>query len=105
MNHAKDASILFEPEPSQWGLRGDPYLWREMRVRLFGTPMPENTLHLDQLIATIYEELTGFPFSEPKHFFVPRFSHGGMSSGMIAPEFWKTRALPLLRERLAHSST
>ena len=24
-------SELFEPEPEQWGLRGDPYLWGEMK--------------------------------------------------------------------------
>ena len=31
-------SVLFDPEPETWGLRGDPYLWRSLdtwRDRLF----------------------------------------------------------------------
>lgn len=32
---AKDLSLIFERKPEQWGLRGDPYLWDEMRD-LFG---------------------------------------------------------------------
>ena len=27
-------SVIFTPEPSQWGLRGDPFLWQLLMERL-----------------------------------------------------------------------
>jgi hypothetical protein len=33
-------SDLFLPEPLQWGLRGDPYLWREMAEHFKGGLFP-----------------------------------------------------------------
>ena len=31
---------LFENEPKQWGLRGDQYLWRELRIKLATVELP-----------------------------------------------------------------
>ena len=31
---------LFEPEPEQWGLRGDPYAWMAMRDLVRDRPRP-----------------------------------------------------------------
>jgi hypothetical protein len=28
----KSVSIIFQEPPSQWGLRGDPYLWNELET-------------------------------------------------------------------------
>jgi hypothetical protein len=91
---------LFTPEPMPWGLRGDPHLWREMRGEFEDVPCPETPEELDALIQATFEELTSHPLTAPEPFYMKRHAHGGMSSGMISPEFWRSTALPLLRERL-----
>jgi hypothetical protein len=94
-------SSLFDQEPVQWGLRGDPYLWREMREHFVNTPLPATADDLAIFIETLFKTLTGHSISETEYFFVERFDHGGMSSGFIAPEFWREKAIPLLRKRHA----
>ncbi len=92
-------SEIFNDEPFRWGLRGDPYLWREMKERLKETEMPPTANELQALIEKTYEAATGHAISYEKHFAVERFKHGGMSSGYISPEFWVSRGIPLLVER------
>ncbi|AYM97049.1 hypothetical protein EAG14_14345 [Acidovorax sp. 1608163] len=94
-------SILFDPEPIQWGLRGDPYLWREMAEQFQGIPLPESSHELSSLLEETFLKLTGYPVSHQKHFRVERHAHGGMSSGGIATEFWRERGIPLLLSRFA----
>lgn len=94
---------LFVPEPQQWGLRGDPYLWREMRDHFAAEPLPANPDALVAVLASAFQQLTGQPLSVPGSFYVERFSHGGMSSGHVCPEFWRERAMPMLAERYAQA--
>ena len=100
---SKTVALLFDKEPSQWGLRGDPYLWREMRTYLEKTPLPASADELIALIETTFETLTGHWISEREMFFIECFSHGGMSSGHISPEFWAEQAIPMLLERYRES--
>ncbi len=78
-------SEIFEEEPIRWGLRGDPYLWRELKSRLREIDMPETPEQLKEVIEKEYEVATGYPISCEKNFVVERFKHGGMSSGGICP--------------------
>ena len=94
-------SKIFEEEPEQWGLRGDPYLWRELKDRLASIEMPETPDQLKSIIEKEYEEATGHPIDHKGHFKVERFMHGGMSSGGISPEFWSSSAIPMLVKRHA----
>ena len=94
-------SKIFENEPEQWGLRGDPYLWRELKDRLDSVEMPETPDELKSIIEKEYEVATGHSINHKQHFRVERFMHGGMSSGGISPEFWNSRALPMLVKRHA----
>ena len=94
---------LFQPEPQQWGLRGDPYLWREMRRYFEQTPLPTTVDELNTLIETAFEALTGHSISVGSHFFVESFNHGGMSGGHISPDFWREKAMPLLGARCAQA--
>lgn len=94
---------LFAEEPPRWSLRGDPYLWREMRERFADVPLPATADALAALIQRIFEELTGEPITHPDFIFVERFAHGGMSSGRVVPQFWRETVIPLLRERFAAS--
>ncbi len=95
----KPIASLFSTMGIQWGLRGDPHLWREMEQYFAATPLPETVDELPPLIKAAFETLTGHPFSFDKHFFVDRYDSGGMSSGYISTQFWQERAIPLLCDR------
>ena len=92
-------SEIFKDEPIQWGLRGDPYLWREMKKRLEENEMPSSAQELKALLESTYEAATGYPITYKKHFAVERFKHGGMSSGGISPDFWVNHGIPMLVQR------
>jgi O-acetyl-ADP-ribose deacetylase (regulator of RNase III) len=96
---------LFTAEPAQWGLRGDPYLWRAMREHFAAVPRPATMAGLEEQIAAAFLQLTGHPLSADDPFFVERFAHGGMSSGHISPEFWREAAVPLIKQRYAEGPT
>lgn len=94
-----DLSELFDEEPPRWSLRGDPWLWREMRERFQGTPVPASSNELAEVIGRMFKELTGKPITHPDYIFVARYAHGGMSSGMVVPQFWRETLIPLLTAR------
>lgn len=95
----KAISQLFEDKPTQWGLRGDPHLWEEMRIRLELIPMPEISADLERILRSVFMELTGGRWDSFESVFVARYDKGGISSGMVSPEFWKDEAIPLLLSR------
>src|SRR5262245_18364879 len=86
MQASRTVASLFQDAPSQWGLPGDPYLWREMKATL-GDHMDASTE--EQLVALLeqaYQQLTGRPLTDTEPIFVERYSHGGMSSGYVSPQ-------------------
>jgi hypothetical protein len=95
----KTIAAFFEERPYQWGLRGDPHLWDEMSEHFANTPIPDTVDELVRLIEAAFESLTEHPISEETNFYIERFSHGGMSSGVVSPEFWRNKAIPMMRER------
>lgn len=99
MPKGKTLSQVFQEEPSRWGLRGDPYLWQEMKTVLGDLAYPETEEEFNILLEQTYGQLTGVPIKESHSVFVERYSHGGMSSGHVAPKFWTEVGLPMLRER------
>lgn len=94
---------LFDPVPVQWGLRGDPNLWQAMRARLANVVCPESASELERLLKQTYEAITGHSFKQTQPFVIESFKHGGMSSGMVSPEFWRDTAIPLLCGRWRES--
>lgn len=99
MSTTPNLADLFEQQPGQWGLRGDPYLWRDMQARLAEHPYPPTEAAFMRLLEQIYQQLTGVPLTNREPLFIERYSHGGMSSGYISPQFWSDIAFPLLRSR------
>ena len=95
----KTIGDLFQQKPGQWGLRGDPYLWQEMADHLAHTPLPQMVEQLEQLLTETFESLTGKPISTEEFIPVERFPRGGMSGGMVSPEFWRETVVPLLLTR------
>ena len=92
-------SQIFQHKPFQWGLRGDPYLWGEMKDLLKDHPYPDTEEEFLALIEQTYEQLTGGALEEQSSMnsiFFERYDHGGMSSGRISPKFWIETGIPLL---------
>jgi hypothetical protein len=96
-------SEIFEEEPRHWGLRGDPFLWRELKEIFKEIDMPDTPQELQVLIEKEYEKSTGHPISYQKNFGIERFRSHGMSSGFVGPSFWVSTGIPLLVGRHATS--
>jgi len=92
---------LFDPEPTFWGLRGDPYLWKEMRHHFRNSPVPATADNFEKIIHAAFEELTGKPITTESMFYVEEYAHGGMSSGHISTDSWKDSLIPELCSRYA----
>ena len=105
LNEYKYIGDLFEEEPIQWGLRGDPFLWKKMRLHFSELQLPEDITTFENILTREFLELTGHPITYKEIFSVKEFAHGGMSSGGISTEFWRERALPLLRSRFESTLT
>lgn len=103
MQGQKTLSRIFQDEPARWGLRGDPYLWREMKATVDRYAYPDTEEQLTVLLEKIYQQLTGTSPANRDPVFVEKFSHGGMSSGYVSPQFWVEQAIPLLRTRYRES--
>jgi hypothetical protein len=99
MQNQKTLSQIFQSEPPHWGLRGDPYLWKEMKNVLGSHAYPNTEEDFIVLLEQTYEQLTGRSIKEQGSVFIERYSQGGMSSGQVAPQFWAEIGLPLLLER------
>lgn len=64
-------------------------------------PLPATADELAALVTAEFERLTGHPVTNGEMIHLEQYAHGGMSSGMVWPEFWRDTAIPLLRERHA----
>lgn len=90
---------LFEPTPLKWGLRGDLFLWMEMRQALCHVDIPQQPEELAQIISSAFTALTGGDLARRVDFSVKRFARGGMSGGMVCSQFWYEKLIPLLQHR------
>lgn len=90
---------LFLKEPGQWGLRGDPFLWEDMKNKFKETILPDNKDDLKNIIESKFKEITEFDISTDDHIFIEAYDKGGMSSGYVDPGTWRNRLIPYLLER------
>ncbi len=93
---------LFQPAPTGWGLRGDPMLWQDMRAVLTGRPLPASAPELRDLLEQSFAVLTGHRIDtgqNPLKITAYKRPAGGMSNGMVSPEFWRETAIPLIEQR------
>jgi hypothetical protein len=97
--HWAVVSDLFDPAPSGWGLRGDLFLWMEMRQALCHVPIPEHSETVSRIISCTFTALTGDDLNSRAEVHVPRLARGGMSSGMVSGEFWSDIFIPMMQQR------
>ncbi|WP_326755108.1 hypothetical protein OH738_10735 [Streptomyces hirsutus] len=92
---------LFDPEPEQWGLRGDPYAWRALRDHLSGSEIPTSADEVLGLLRAAFSEVVGIDLVTERETQVYReqYAHGGMSSGYICLPTWRDQLMPLLVKR------
>lgn len=81
--------LSFDPG---WGLRGDPFLWKELTARLATEPLPTSEAELFSHYAATYLALVGVPLTDSGFVYLERHAHGGMSSGHIDPQTFRERA-------------
>lgn len=105
MKQMNTIADLFKTEPPQWGLRGDPYLWRDLARVFEAVPLPESADTLKAMLEAAFLTMTGHTVTEKETFFVERYAHGGMSSGHIDPGFWREKGFPLLLARFSAKKT
>ena len=100
---------IFDDEPKQWGLRGDPDFWNYLRNRFESTQLPYSGEDLKNEIAEEFRLLAGSYPEDGKTYFVKSLAtvHKGMSTGALSGNFWVTKAIPLLiiRLQIANSQT
>ncbi|MET7833786.1 macro domain-containing protein [Micromonospora sediminicola] len=102
---------LFEREPTQYSLRGDSYLWRDLRARFADTPLPDDWYTLRTLLTAAIEEAVGTSLAEGESarwhdpgaaVHLPEFDPGhGMSAGVVHVPWWVHTAVPILLDRYA----
>lgn len=91
---------IFEERPKQWGLRGDPYLWGDFEKGFSHICIPYSEEDFCKEFNRMFEKFTKFKIDSEDYIHIPRYSYGGMSSGVICKEFWLNKALPMLIKRL-----
>jgi hypothetical protein len=95
--HWAVVSDLFDPAPAQWGMRGDPFLWMEMRQALCHVPIPESTEVLARIISCAFTALTGTELNSRADVDVPRLAKG--PHGCVSGEFWNDVFIPMMQQR------
>lgn len=96
----KNLSLIFERTPRQWGLRGDPYLWEEMKKNCERKSLDIDDYELAGYVCEFFKKMTGIQLTYEAEAHVGELAHGGMSSGMVSGSFWISKGIPLLIENL-----
>lgn len=93
---------LFVPEPAQWGLRGDPAVWRAMRALLAEVAVPDDPADAAAMLHSAFEQVVGARLDDPglpPQVHRPDLDDGGLSAGTVDIETWRQQLMPLLTER------
>lgn len=89
----------FDPPPFQWGLRGDPQLWQEMKAKMEVVNIPATAPELERLLHKQFKELTGEEAKKGTRIFIRGYDTGGMSGGIVSSSFWLDTGFPLIIQR------
>lgn len=92
---------IFDTKECFWGLRGDPYLWENLKkemsqIKIELTPDDFNKL-LDEKFNDIIDNKGKVVLKDQVYF--ENYPQHGMTGGLVSLEWWKKTGLPLLKER------
>jgi hypothetical protein len=102
-NAGNSVSKYFDPEPIQWGLRGDRHLWRDMKQKTESTNIPTTANELEKLLHKLFKELVGEAPQKGKFIHVKKYETFGISKGMICSDFWLDKGFSLIIQRYIES--
>lgn len=82
-------------------MRGDSYLWQELRERFAETPVPDSVWTLRNQLEVAWEAAVGQRLSDSSTpVYVARFDPGhGMTAGRVVPHWWHNTGIILLIDR------
>lgn len=95
MMNNKSVAIIFHPKLERWGLRGDPFLWEHLMDFFKMISLPCDEKEFVTLFEKEFKRVAKKDFHGKDNIYVEQFAHGGMSSGQISMEFWKSVAFPV----------
>lgn len=94
--------LMFEINPKQWGLRGNPYLWKALESNLMRNKEPKSIEEFERSLRLAFKEITGKELIPNTEIFIEDYNKGGMSSGVVSSDFWIEIGFPLLKDRFNH---
>ena len=89
-------SQIFENEPESWGLRGDPFLWEDLKEKLSQYTIEKSNNNIETILKFNFEILTGHNIDHEDQIFLEKYKNNGMSSGHIDVSGWRNNIIPLL---------
>jgi hypothetical protein len=90
---------VFSEVPNCWGLKGDSFLWEEMKKHFSKTAeMPSERRFLDELYHA-FKMLTGRSANSAHIFYMDRYEGEHITSGMVDPRSWDRVVFPMLISR------
>jgi hypothetical protein len=93
-------SSLLDEEPRQWGLRGDPFLWDEMRIKSKDKILLETEEMMQDYFYKLFYEITGIEITLNRNISLEKYYVGfGMSGGVVCSKFWIKNGIPFILER------
>lgn len=96
--HPGSIGALFTESPPQYGMRGDSYLWLELRSVFAASQIPGSAAELDALLRAEVAKHVDLSVGAPVQ--VPYFNPGsGMTAGWVSTVWWDTFGIPLLIDR------
>jgi len=107
MNKIKLIKQIFDEEPFQWGLRGDPYLWEKLKEELSKIKTDVTLEDFNKILDKKFNEIInkdGKVISKDEVYF-EKYPQYGMSGGLVSLEWWKQTGLPLLKDRYNNLKT
>lgn len=93
-------SVIFKDKPEQMGLRGDYYFWDYLKSVFDNYSFPFTYEELEKIIKEEHLKITGVELTKDSRGYSEKFDNGGMSAGTICGEYWITKGLSILKERL-----
>lgn len=90
---------LFNPLPTQWGLKGDKKLWLEMEESLKNTDIPSSIFEFEEMLHHLFKELTGERAKKRINVYVERYQDFASSSGTVNSAHWVKTLFPMLLKR------
>ncbi len=94
---------IFEPTPEKWGLRGDPYLWEDLKKSIKDEGISQDLSEFENQILRLFMQKTGKSIFDKNSVFVDEYAKGGMSSGQVSIDTWRNKLIPLIMTRYKNS--